>query len=132
MDFYKRIETQLAPQLVDMYAEALQRWVLLGSLREALGVPLPKTKSKEASVTDFRPQSMLNSDFKILSKVMANRLLAHIPTLVHEDQNRFVPNRNISLNLRRLFAILHMSNEVKPPAGVLLAVDFEKAFDSIR
>ncbi|XP_069063691.1 uncharacterized protein [Pleurodeles waltl] len=53
-------------------------------------------------------------------------------TLVHADQNGFVPGHSTSLNLRRIFAILHMPAAEKPPTGALLAVDFEKAFDSIR
>ncbi|KAJ1156638.1 hypothetical protein NDU88_009356 [Pleurodeles waltl] len=132
MDFYERYSKLLAAQLVYLYVEALHRGLLPDSLREALVVPLPKLKSGEASVTDFRPLSMLNSDFKILSKILANRLLQQISTLVHADQNGFVPNRSPSLHLRRLFAILQMPNAEKPPIGMLLAMDFEKAFDSIR
>ncbi|KAJ1170993.1 hypothetical protein NDU88_002864 [Pleurodeles waltl] len=132
MDFYKKIEKQLTPQLVEMYTESLQNGIMPCTMREAMAVPLPKTKSRQPSVTDFRPLSMLNSDFKILSKILANRLLPLVPTLVHVDQNGFVPNRSTSLNLRRLFAVLNMPSDTKPTAGVLLAVDFEKAFDSIR
>ena len=47
-------------------------------MREALIVPLPKTKKQEARSDEFRPLSMLNTDFKILSKILATRLLPHM------------------------------------------------------
>ncbi|KAJ1132607.1 hypothetical protein NDU88_010914 [Pleurodeles waltl] len=132
MDFYKKYRSLLAPQLTEMCAEVRRQGELPQTLREAVVVPLPKTKDREARVTEFRPLSMLNSDFKILSKIMAARLLPHMTKLVHTDQNGFIPARSTSLNLRRVFSVLHMPRALRPPAGVLLAVDFEKAFDSIR
>ncbi|KAJ1083280.1 hypothetical protein NDU88_003439 [Pleurodeles waltl] len=132
MEFYKKYSNILAPLLVELYAEAFQRGSLPDSKREALVVPLPKLESREVSVSDFRPLSILNCDFKILSKILASRLVQHISNLIHDDQNGLIPARDTSLNLRRLFALLHMPQAETPPGAVLLSIDFEKAYDSIR
>lgn len=46
----------------------------------------------ELDVESYRPLSMFNLDYKILSKILAARLQPHLPTLVHDYQNRFIPS----------------------------------------
>ncbi|KAJ1191411.1 hypothetical protein NDU88_000727 [Pleurodeles waltl] len=53
MDVYKLNVDILAPKLVELYTEAYDKGILPETMREALVVPLPKTKCKEASVTDL-------------------------------------------------------------------------------
>lgn len=98
-DFYQIFVDILASQLERLYETSLEVRRLPPSIREALVVPLPKTQSVHPKVTDFRPLSMLNLDFKILSKALATRILPYMQHLIHKDQNGFIPTRSTFNNL---------------------------------
>lgn len=66
---------------------------------EASVVSLLKPDKDPTSPSSYRPIAILNTDYKILAKVLANRLAPLVPELVHFDQNGFVPQRNTTLNI---------------------------------
>ncbi|XP_045797575.1 uncharacterized protein LOC123891718 [Trifolium pratense] len=90
---------------------------------------IPKTDSPQR-LNDFRPISLVGSLYKILAKVLANRLRQVIGSVISESQTAFVKNRQI------LDGIL-IANEVVDEARkskkdlLLFKVDFEKAYDSV-
>jgi hypothetical protein len=90
---------------------------------------IPKIDSPQC-LNDFRPISLVGSIYKILAKVLANRLKIVIGTVVSDTQIAFVKNRQI------LDGIL-IANEVVDEARkarkelMLFKVDFEKAYDSV-
>ncbi|KAJ1128232.1 hypothetical protein NDU88_006611, partial [Pleurodeles waltl] len=65
---------------------------------------------------------------KLLGKILANRLLPHLESLIHSDQSGFIPGRSTFLNIRRLLHIMHSNTE---PKAVALSLDIEKAFDTL-
>ena len=73
---------------------------------------------------------MLNVVYKIGSACIASRLKRILPNLIHEDQTGFVQNRYIGDNLRQMYDIIAYLDEQNLP-GMLLNVDFEKAFNWI-
>jgi len=75
--------------------------------------------------------SLLNIDYKILSKVLAKRLEQHLPKLIHSDQTGFVNRRYIGQNVRLVSDIMEYTDTTKI-AGIFLFVDFEKAFDMLE
>ena len=79
----------------------------------------------------YRPLSMLTVDFKILSKILAKRLGPQMGKIIHEDQNGFIPARNMSLNRRRLYCIIEETDTQKYPRAMAASLDLEKAFDSL-
>jgi len=90
---------------------------------------IPKVNSPQR-LNDFRPISLMGSMYKILSKVLANRLRSVIGSVVSDSQSAFIKGRQI------LDGIL-VANEVVDEARrhkkemILFKVDFDKAFDSI-
>jgi hypothetical protein len=90
---------------------------------------IPKVDSPQR-VNDFRPIALVGCLYKILSKVLANRLRLIIGRVVSETQSAFVKERQI------LDGIL-IANEVVDEAQktkrelLLFKVDFEKAYDSV-
>ena len=131
-EFYVVYVEELTPLLTEIYNLAWEQKVLPKSLREAVIVPLPKSSVPGAVPGAYRPLSMLNVDFKILSKILANRLAPHMRDLIHEDQCGFIPGRDTSLNLRRLYSVLLREEGGDRAEAGLLAVDLEKAFDSVE
>lgn len=74
-------------------------------------VLIPK-KDKAVSMKDFRPIALYNVLYKIMAKVLANRLRAVLPNLVYENQSTFIQDRNITDNVLVAFeVILHMRNK---------------------
>ena len=79
----------------------------------------------------WRPISLHNIDYKILSKALARRMEKVLPKLVHSDQTGFVNGRYIGQNIILLNDIMDYTDIKKLP-GTFLFVDFEKAFDTIE
>ena len=78
----------------------------------------------------WRPISLLCVDYKILTKILANRLRHILPQIISEEQNCSIPNRTIFNNL---FLISDMITYTKQKNNhlYLLQIDHEKAFDKV-
>nr|KYP50529.1 Putative ribonuclease H protein At1g65750 family [Cajanus cajan] len=86
---------------------------------------IPKSKSPQG-LEDFRPISLLGCLYKIISKVLANRMKGVLDDIINEQQLGFVPGRN-------LFDSVLVANEVVDyvKKNFVLKVDFKKAYDSV-
>ena len=78
----------------------------------------------------MRPISLLNVDYKITTKALANRVKKVLPKIIHNSQTGFLKGRYIGENIRLLFELLEHFEEQNIP-GMIFFSDFEKAFDSI-
>ena len=92
---------------------------------------IPKKDKDKSNLKNWRPISLLNCDYKILTKILANRLLKVLPELINTDQSGYVPDRFIGTNIRKLedciaFLKRHRKN------GIIVNIDYEKAFDSLE
>ena len=74
---------------------------------------------------------MLNCDYKILSKVINNRLYPSLTKLIKDDQNGFIKGRNIIDNIRLMFDANDYADS-KIISGAVLLVDLCDGFDSLR
>ena len=79
---------------------------------------------------NWRPISLLNTVYKLASSCIAERIKLVLPILISNDQTGFIPGRYIGENTRLIYDILHFTEE-QDILGILLLIDFEKAFDSI-
>ena len=73
----------------------------------------------------------LNVDYKIASKAIATRIKKVLPQLIHTDQTGFMKDRFIGQNIRLLRDLLEQT-ELENIPGILLQLDFRKAFDTIE
>lgn len=97
---------------------------------QALVTSLPKPGRNSTDMSNYRPLSLLATEYKILSKALANRIQPYLTTLIHGDQCGFLPNRSTSLNTRRLHYVMKATPAAHQNAGCL-ALDLRQAFDSI-
>ena len=82
-------------------------------------------------VKDFRPISLIGSLYKIITKILANRLAPVIGDLIHEVQSAFFSGRQIMDGPFILNEIMKWCS-LKKKQALIFKVDFEKAYDSIR
>ena len=92
---------------------------------------IPKKGKDLANVKNWRPISLLNTDYKILAHVLANRLQKVLPEVISKDQSGYLKGRNISTNIRSIFDIIDYV-EKSNTSGLLAFLDFEKAFDKLN
>ena len=96
-------------------------------------ITLLHKKNARTNFANYRPISLLNCDYKILSRALCIALKPVIASLVHPDQTGFIPGRLISDNGLLFSSILEYADwcEEDEVRGGFLALDFEKAFDSV-
>nr|GEX82634.1 RNA-directed DNA polymerase, eukaryota [Tanacetum cinerariifolium] len=82
-------------------------------------------------VKDFRPVSLIGSLYKIITKLLTNRLVTVIGNIVNDVQSAFIANRQILDGPFILNELIHCC-KAKKKETMIFKVDFEKAFDSVR
>lgn len=79
----------------------------------------------------FHPISLCNVIYKIITKVMANRLKLILASLISSEQSGFVEERQISDGIILVHEILH-SIKLKKISGMLVKLDIAKAYDKLN
>lgn len=91
-----------------------------------------KTKHPN-QVYEFRPISLCNFIYKVIAKVLANRLKTILPNIISLTQNAFILRRLISNNVLVAFEALHsMHCRLRGPAGYMASkLDMSKTYDRL-
>lgn len=87
-------------------------------------------KGRRTQLKNWRPITLLTTDYKILSKALANRLHEVLPLIIHSDQTASIRGRTISDNARLLHDVIAYPNTYSAPLAVV-SVDQMKAFDRV-
>ena len=92
---------------------------------------IPKKDAELYYIKHWCPITLLNTDYKIAAKAIANRVKSVLPRLINYDQTGFMKGTFIGENTRLIDCIIQYAKEKNIP-GLLLFIDFEKAFDSLE
>ena len=117
--------------LVDSLNYSHDHGELSKSQKEAVKTLIQKKDRDRRLIKNWRPIFLVNVDVKIGSKAIAKRLEKVLPYIIHRDQNAFVKGRTIFDAVRTINDVVDFT-EMKGCKGIMSAVDFEKAFDSLR
>jgi exonuclease III len=129
-EFYKTTWDIIRKYVMEAYLEGLQEGEMCISQRRGIISLLPKEGKDTRYLKNWRPLTLLNNDYKYLAKALANRLKKLLPSMISKDQNGFVPGRQIGGNIIRTMEIQRRCLE-EGIDGIMINVDFEKAFDSV-
>ena len=131
LEFYLKFWHLLAPLLCRLYNFCFTEECLPESLQTSVTRLIFKKRGDVKDLKNWRPISLLNTDYKILSKVITLRLSRVLGSLVDPDQTCSVPGRSITSNvtlLRDVLDYIERTNE----SGILVSLDQEKAFDRVN
>ena len=117
-------------EVMGFFREFFEHNQFVKSLNATFLVLVPKGRTVE-DLKDLRPISLVGSMYKILSKVLANRIKSIMGLIISQSQNAVVERRQI------LDAILIANEAVdsilrRKEKGILCKLDIEKAYDHIR
>jgi len=97
----------------------------------ALLILLKKGDTNNGSMKNFRPLSLMNIDYKILSKVLSLRLRKVLHNIIHDNQTCGIPGRTIQDNVHIFRSIIEHYSRMRQPIGIV-QWDQEKAFDRVN
>jgi len=130
VDFYKFFWKEIDTHMLDALNCMFDNGQMSVNHRRGIISLLPKKDKDTLYVKNWRPITLLCCDYKLASKVIANRLKSLLSKLINPDQCGFVSNRYIGQNIDVLTQIIEYSEENDVP-GIILSVDYHKAFDEL-
>lgn len=130
-EFYKVFKAVLCPILNELYTDIFRKGNLTNSMKKGMVKIIYKRKGDKGDLKNYRPLSMLNTDYKILAKVLANRLKIVVPNIITTNQAYAVLKRDITDVINNIRDIIWYMKEEKE-TGYIISVDLEKAFDRVE
>jgi hypothetical protein len=91
---------------------------------------IPKVPGAD-QITQFRPIALINIIFKIVSKCYASKIDPIANRIISPNQTTFIKGRLITDGVLALQEVIH-ELKVKKLGGILLKIDFEKAYDRVN
>jgi hypothetical protein len=129
-EFYERFFHLFGADFINVVNQAYDKGSLSESQRTGLITLICKDPDHPELLENWRPISLLNIDYKIVSKTLASRLGKVLPDIVHKDQTCAVPGRSIVDNLHLLRNVIDYCHQ-KHTRCAIVSYDQTKAFDRV-
>lgn len=107
--FYKKYWDLVGKDICDVVLNFLNEGHMPEELNYTHVALIPKVKNP-SKMTDLRPISLCNVSYKLISKVLANRLKTILPDIIDENQSAFIPGRLIIDNILLSSEVFHYMN----------------------
>ncbi|GKV38651.1 hypothetical protein SLEP1_g46541 [Rubroshorea leprosula] len=126
----KTIWNVIEKDIVEFVQEFFRNGKLVRGINSSFIVLIPK-KDNPIDLKDYRPISLIGSLYKIISKVLANRIKKVLPKLISGTQSAFLGGRQITDGILILNEVVEEIRRKKISSFIFKA-DFEKAYDSVN
>ena len=130
VEFYLCFWKDIAAYVCDSFNEGFVHGSLSDSQNMAV-LSLIFKKNNRCLLKNYRPISLTTCDYKILAFTLADRLHKVIDKIISKDQSGYIKTRFIGQNIRLVEDIIEYIEE-KEKQGIILFIDFEKAFDFLE
>jgi ribonuclease HI/exonuclease III len=128
--FYKVCWNIIKRDLQKMIKGFMRKAKIGGGINSTYLALIPKESNPE-TFARFRPISLCNASYKILAKLLANRIKPLLKRLISSPQGGFVEGRNILDNVIQVQETIHSSKRRKEK-GMLIKLDMANAFDRVN
>ena len=105
MEFYAVFFNGIQGILLDAINYGYEHYIHNSALRGIISL-IPKKGKDSRILNNLRSIMLLNTDYKLIEKVLANRLKPVLIELINEDQKGFLAGRHIATNIRRVFDLI--------------------------
>ena len=131
--FYQKYWDIVGCDVANMVLNALNSNASIANLNNTYITLVPKVKMPN-KMKDFHPISLCNVAYKLLSKVLANRLKTVLSHIISENQSAFLSQRLITDNILVAFELMHYLEHKKSGENGYMAVklDMSKAYDRVE
>lgn len=130
IEWYKTYREEVAPILVKVFKEMERTGMVQDRMVEGV-IALVYKKGNRLNIENYRPISLLNVDYKILTKVLANRVKKVIGSIVQPTQSYSIPGRDIADTIGTVRDVIEYMKRDKK-GGIVLGIDWNKAFDRVE
>lgn len=128
-EFYQEVWEDIETDIFNFVSEAIDQAQISEDLNISKIALLPISEDR-SRIQNYRPISLLNTIYKVVAKVYANRMKPLLHYWILPSQTGFVPNRCILDNVFLAFEAIEWALENKQDLSLLL-LDFEKAYDRV-
>ena len=131
--FFQQFWPTIGEEVSEAVLNCLNSGMIPHSINRTFITLIPKVKSP-VRVSEFRPIALCNTLYKIISKVLANRLKKLLPSVISETQSAFQSSKAISDNILVAFETLHhmKSQKSKKTGFMAMKLDMSKAYDRVE
>ena len=130
LNFIKKYWYLIKTELTNVIQTILENNTLAPSQCKAILTLLYK-KGEREDIGNWRPISLLSTDYKIITKVLAERVKIVSPKIIHPVEKGFINGRNISDANRLLQDLIKYSDEHEINSSIIF-IDYQKAFDRVE
>ena len=131
VEFYQFFFELLGQEFLDSINASYDENELSVSQRREVITLIPKEHANLKDLSNWRPITLLNVDYKIAFKAIATRIEKVLPLIINSNQTGFIEGRYIGENIRLINEILEQT-EAQDIPGISLLLDFRKAFDTVE
>jgi len=131
IEFYRKFWTKIKPYLIASYKYAIENNELSITQKQGVITLIPKKDKDPKYIKNWRPITLLNTDYKILTKYIAEFLKIQLENIIHKDQKGFLKGRFIGENINNVTTMIDYANENNINL-TLVFLDYQKAFDCVE
>lgn len=130
-EFFTATWDIVGPEVTAAILEFFSSGQLLTQWNSTTLVLIPKIVNA-SHASEFRPISCLNTVYKVIAKLLAQRLKEFLPKIISQSQSAFLPGRLLAENVLLATDLVKGYGNANLEPKAMLKVDLKKVFDSIR